>query len=367
MNPEFNRVVIVGVGLIGGSLGMALCRRGLAREVVGTGSDPENLRLALELGAIHRFAVPPAGAVAGADLVIIATPVSITVPVLLEILPHLTEGTVVTDVGSTKGEVVREAERAVRPGISFVGGHPMSGSEVTGVRGADPYLFENAFYIITPTPRTPAAALDAVRKLAAGVGARVLEMDPEEHDWAVSAVSHLPHLVAAALVNTVARAPGSERALPLAAGGFRDTTRLASSSPSMWRDIFISNRRQVLKMLRHFKEELSLFEDMLLAGDGEKIQDWLACASQVRAGIPAKTRGYLPELHDLVLTVPDRPGAINGFTRHLLEAGINISDIAILRVREGEGGTIRVGLATREEQEKAVQLLREQGYTVFKR
>ena len=211
MKPEFNRVVIVGVGLIGGSLGMALCRRGLAREVVGTGSEPENLRLALELGAIHRFTVSTAGAVAGADLVIIATPVSATIPVLLELLPHLSGGAVVTDVGSTKGEVVREAERAVRPGISFVGGHPMSGSEKTGVRGADPYLFENAFYIITPTPRTPPAALESVRKLAGGVGARVLEMNPEEHDLAVSAVSHLPHLTAAALVNTAARAPGSGR------------------------------------------------------------------------------------------------------------------------------------------------------------
>ena len=367
MNPEFNRVVIVGVGLIGGSLGMALCRRGLAREVVGTGSEPENLRLALELGAIHRFTVSTAGAVAGADLVIIATPVSATIPVLLELLPHLSGGAVVTDVGSTKGEVVREAERAVRPGISFVGGHPMSGSEKTGVRGADPYLFENAFYIITPTPQTPPGALESVRKLAAGVGARVLEMNPEAHDLAVSAVSHLPHLTAAALVNTAARAPGSEDALPLAAGGFRDTTRIASGSPSMWRDIFISQRKQVVKMLQCFKEELALFEDMLLAGDGKAIQARLEYARQVRSGIPAKTRGYLPALHELVLTVPDRPGAINGFTRHLLEAGINISDIEILRVREGEGGTIRVGLATEEEQEEAVQVLREHGYTVYKR
>ena len=365
MTPEFDRVAIVGVGLIGGSLGMALCRRGLAREVVGTGSGAGNLRLALELGAINSFTLSPAGAVTGADLVIIATPVSATIPALLELLPHLTPGTVVTDVGSTKGEVVREGERAVTPGISFVGGHPMSGSEKTGVQGADPYLFENAFYVITPTPQTSPGALSYVRKLAGGVGARVIEMEPEAHDRAVSAVSHLPHLIAAALVNTVARSPGSENALPLAAGGFRDTTRIASGSPSLWRDIFISNRRQALGMLQYFKKELDLFEDMLLAGDGRAIETWLDCARQARSEIPSKTRGYLPVLHELVLTVPDRPGAINGFTLHLLKAGINISDIEILRVREGEGGTIRVGLATEEEREKAVRVLREQGYPVY--
>ncbi len=367
MNPEFGRVTIVGVGLIGGSLGMALCRRGLAREVVGTGSQPADLRLALEMGAIHRFTCSTAGAVAGAGLVIIATPVSATIPVLLELLPHLSEGAVVTDVGSTKGEIVREVERAVTSGISFIGGHPMAGSEETGVRGADPYLFENAFYVLTPTPKTHPGALEAVGKMAAGVGARVIEMDPERHDLAVSAVSHLPHLLAAALVNTVARMPGSEGALPLAAGGFRDLTRISSSSPSMWRDIFISNRKQVLNMIRQFREELVLFENMLLERDGKAVQARLDYARQVRSGLPAKTKGYLPHLYEVVLTVPDQPGVINGFTLHLSKAGINISDIEILRVREGEGGTIRVGFATEEEQEGAVQALREQGYTVYKK
>ena len=204
-----------------------------------------------------------------------------------------------TDVGSTKGEVVREAERAVRPGISFVVATPCPDRE-NWCRGADP-IYSKTLLHYYPDPQAPPGALESVRKLAAG-GARVLEMNPEAHDLAVSAVSHLPHLTAAALVNTAARAPGSEDALPLAAGGFRDTTRIASGSPSMWRDIFISNRKQVLKMLQCFKEELALFEDMLLAGDGKAIQARLEYARQVRSGIPAKTRGYLPALHELVLT-----------------------------------------------------------------
>ncbi|MDD2554654.1 MAG: prephenate dehydrogenase/arogenate dehydrogenase family protein, partial [Desulfotomaculaceae bacterium] len=176
MNPDFKRVTIIGVGLIGGSLGMSLRNRGLAGEVVGAGSCVENLRLAVELGAVDRYASSPAEGVAGADLVIIATPVGATLPVLGGILPHLAPGAVVTDVGSTKAEVVRAAENMLPPGISFVGGHPMAGSEHNGVEGADPYLFENAFYLITPTSNTKPAALKKVKKLAVGVGAKVVEI-----------------------------------------------------------------------------------------------------------------------------------------------------------------------------------------------
>lgn len=367
MNPDFHRVAIIGVGLIGGSLGMAACARGLAVEVVGVGPRAESLSLALELGAIHRAAPSMAEGVAGADLVIIATPVSATLKILEEISPLLDPGTVVTDVGSTKSGIVRQAEAVLPQGVSFVGGHPMAGSEQAGVRGADPYLFENAFYLITPTPNTSPEALTAVKKLAAGVGARVVELDPERHDLAVAAVSHLPHLLAATLVNTVTRMPESAEVLPLAAGGFRDTTRIASGSPVMWRDIFAENREQVLDMVRRFRAELDRFAELIDLGNSEAVTDSLTFAREARAVLPARTKGYLPCLYEVVVTVPDRPGVIAGFTAHLARAGINISDIEILRVREGEGGTIRLGFASGEEQEDALQVLREKGYPVRKR
>jgi prephenate dehydrogenase len=367
LSPEFKRVAILGVGLIGGSLGMALCSRRLAGEVVGAGSSPENLQLAVELGAIHRYTASPADSVTGAEIVVIATPISATIPVLQEVLPYLDPGTVITDVGSTKAGIVLEAERAVGSSLSFVGGHPMAGSDLAGVRGADPYLFENAFYIITPTTSTPPQALAKVRRLAEGVGARVIEMEPERHDLAVAAVSHLPHLLAATLVNTVARLPGSEAMLPLAAGGFRDMTRIASSSAVMWRDIFATNKDQVIKVIRSFRSELDSFEDMVAAGDRGAIQDCLEQARMVRSTIPSRTKGYLPRLFEIVLTVPDRPGVIADFAGHLAEVGINICDLEILRVRDGEGGTIRVAFAAEEERDDALWVLREKGYTVRER
>ena len=222
MNPDFNRVAIIGVGLIGGSLGMSLRKNELVGEVVGVDSCVDNLHLAVELGAIDQYAASPAAGVAGADLVIIATPVGATILILHEIWPYLASGAVVTDVGSTKTKVVQEAENMLPPGISFIGGHPMAGSEHNGIKGADPYLFENAFYLITPTTNSKPVALKKVKRLVAGIGAKVVEIEPEKHDLAVAAVSHLPHLLAASLVNTVVNLPESESILPLAAGGFRD-------------------------------------------------------------------------------------------------------------------------------------------------
>jgi len=367
LNPEFERVTIVGVGLIGGSLGMALCRRGLAKEVIGTGSRLKNLSTAVEMGAVHRFVLSPAEGVTGADLVVIATPVSATIPVLKNILPYITPGAVITDVGSTKAVINEQAEKLLPDGVSFVGGHPMAGSEQAGVRAADPYLFENAYYLITPGAGSPPSALETVKKLAEGVGARVVEMEPELHDLAMAAVSHLPHMLAATLVNTVAGMPDSERFLPLAAGGFRDTTRVASGNPVIWRDIFRTNRSYVLEVLRFFKAELEYFESLITNGKEEAVRNNLERAREVRSGLSYRTKGYLPCLFELVVTVPDRPGVIAGFTTHLAEAGINISDIEILRVREGEGGTIKLAFTAEKERDAAVQVLRGKNYTVQKK
>ncbi|MBE3584588.1 MAG: prephenate dehydrogenase [Thermoanaerobacter sp.] len=363
----FDRVVIIGVGLIGGSLGLALRRRSLARRVIGVDKNPENLRLAMESGAVHETTCDPAGAVRGSELVVIATPVGETTSVLKQLRNYLSFGAVVTDVGSTKVEVCTRAAEMMPPGTWFVGGHPMAGSEYSGMAGADPYLFENAFYIITPFPDTPARAVERVKLLAAGVGARVVRMTPEQHDRAVAAVSHVPHLVAAALVNTLVEMPGGEDFLPLGAGGFRDTTRVAAGNPLMWRDIFLSNRGAVIEVLACFRQELERLERAISDRREEEILTLLEQASRVRKKIPARMRGYLGSMFEIVVGIPDRPGMIAGIAGLLGEAGINISDIEILRVREGEGGSIRLAFATAAGQEEAVRILRQAGYQVVKR
>jgi len=364
-HPIFKQVTIIGIGLIGGSLGLALCGRNLARQVIGVDPDPENRRLAEERGAAHLLTDAAGEAVRGAELVVLATPVGSIPAVLAEITPHLRPGTVVTDVGSVKKAVVDRAAAAMPSGVFFVGGHPMAGSERSGMAGADPYLFENAYYIITPAPEVPEEALQRVYALATGVGARVVRMNAEEHDRAVAAVSHLPHLTAAALVNTLAALPAREKFLPLAAGGFRDTTRVAAGNAAVWRDIFLTNRQAVLDVLAVFHRQVMLLEEAVAAEDMRTITALLEQAGRVRRSLPARARGYLPPLFELVVTVPDRPGMIAEVAGPPGRAGINIADIEILRVREGEGGTIRLAFATENERDQAAAILKQNGIQVL--
>lgn len=363
----FKKVVIAGLGLIGGSLGMALCGRGLAEKVYGLERSPEALRAAVECGAVHEGSTDPGEAVAGAEIIVLAAPLAANKKLLREITPLLPAGAVVTDVGSVKGEIVKLAGRLLFPPVFFVGGHPMAGSERQGIAGADPYLFENAFYILTPQPGLPDWVLKKMRTLVEGVGARVIELTPEEHDSAVAALSHLPHLVACALVNSLSTLPEKERFLPLAAGGFRDTTRIAMSNPLLWKEIFLSNRELILVALRSFQTELNRLEEALQKEAGEEILMLLQRAREVRKSVPAKTKGYLPVLYEILVTIPDRPGTLAGVTGVLAKEGINIADVEILRVREGEGGTVRIGFASEKEQEEAVRALRKAGVQVVRR
>ncbi|MHB8157155.1 MAG: prephenate dehydrogenase/arogenate dehydrogenase family protein, partial [Desulfocucumaceae bacterium] len=259
------------------------------------------------------------------------------------------------------------SEALLPAGSFFIGGHPMAGSEIEGITGADPYLFENAFYILTPGEDTPGHCLNSLIKLVEGIGSRPILMEPVEHDLSVAAVSHLPHLVAATLVNCLFDLPGNEKISILAAGGFRDTTRIAAGSPDMWRDIFITNQTSILKALNSFRDRLDEFQQAIEGQNQQKIYEVLFRAKNLKSGIPAKRKGYLPALWEIVVTVPDRPGVIGEIAIILGGSGINISDIEILRVREGEGGTIRIAFASQKEQDTAALLLSNSGIPVKKR
>ncbi len=364
----FKKVVIIGVGVIGGSLGMALISRQLAEKVIGVDSDQTNLQLAVEFNAIHEGTTDINTTVSDADLVVVSTPVGAMLKIIKTVGQCASKGCIVTDVGSTKEKIVKEAEKLLPTGVHFIGGHPMTGSELAGVRGADRYLFENAVYVLTPTNNTDDKAIEKFRLMIEAVGAKVIEKNPDEHDLMVAAISHLPHLAATSLVNTVGELDKEhEGLLMLAAGGFRDTTRVASGHPLMWRDICITNKENIIKVLDRYMAALSDVRALIDKCDDFGLQKDFEQAKELRNNIPSRMRGYLPLIYEIVATVPDKPGAIGNLAGILGNQNININDIEILRVREGEGGTIRLAVGSQNEQEDAIHLLRANGIIAKKR
>ena len=289
---HFEKVSLIGVGLLGGSLGMALRRRQLAREVWGLVRREAGLTECLEAGAADFTTLKVEHAVRDADLVVLCTPVGQMRALLESCLPYLAPGTLVTDVGSVKGTLVAGLEAPVRKaGGVFVGSHPIAGSERTGVAHGREDLFEDAVCVVTPTPDTPADAVHRVEELWRSVGARPLRLDPGVHDELLSRASHLPHLVAAALVQAVLR-PGlpPEQAL-LCATGFRDTTRVASGSVEMWRDIVVQNRDCLARVLAEFVESLNAVRRAIEAGDVAAIEQFLEIAKNQRDAWQGRTPG----------------------------------------------------------------------------
>lgn len=278
------RLCIVGLGLLGGSVARAARERGLAREIVAVGRRASSLEPALRAGVVDRATTDLAAGAAEADFCLLATPVATLEAQLGGVWAALPARALVTDVGSTKGRIVEAAERlaAGRP-LAFVGGHPMAGSERAGFAEARADLFEGATVILTPTERTPAHAVASVRGFWEALGGRVTVLDPTTHDRAVAAVSHLPHLVADALVDAVLRMDPAF--LDVAARGFRDTTRIAASSPEIWREIFQDNRAALAEAVAAFRKSLDHLEGVLAAGDAAAVEVELARIKQARESL----------------------------------------------------------------------------------
>jgi len=281
---QLGKVVIFGVGLIGGSFALALKRAGLAKHVVGVGRSRANMEKALRLGVIDEACDDAAQAVPGADLIMLALPVGQMRRVMRELAPRLEPHTMVTDAGSTKQDVVAFARECLGAHLArFVPAHPVAGGEQSGVGAASSELFVNKNVVVTPLARTDGKALKRVKDLWKACGARVRQMTPRQHDETFAAVSHLPHLLAYALMDTIAAKPNAAKLFNYAASGFRDFTRIAGSSPEMWRDIAMANRKILLKELAAYQKQLSRIAGLMRKSDGTALEEIFTRARSARA------------------------------------------------------------------------------------
>ncbi len=280
---QFQKISIIGVGLLGGSIGLAVKRHRLAREVAGYVRRASSLKDCERAAAVDYATTDLLAAVSNSDLVILCTPLAQMRSLAQQFLPALKRGAIVTDVGSVKAEVVRELDSLLKKnGAHFVGSHPMAGAEKTGVLAARENLFENAVCVLTPTKKSNAAAVRKLDLFWKSLGARTLRLDAAQHDLLVSRSSHLPHVVAATLAGLVLNPAAVKTQAGLCATGFRDTTRIASGSPEMWRDITLANRKNISQSVDAFITELKKFQSALKSGGADAVENFFASAKSRR-------------------------------------------------------------------------------------
>jgi len=360
MEQDIRTVTVVGVGLIGGSLCAALNRKGVTVHGVSSG---ETLEKARDMGIIHRgFEYDRmAEALKESGMVFVCTPLFDIGDRLQLIFESAERGTIVTDAGSTKAVICARAEQESRRGVYFVGGHPMAGSERRGVDHANPYLFYDAVWVLSPLQSTPKKVIRALSSLISSLGANVMVLPPEVHDRIAASVSHLPQLIAVSLINYLAE-KNDDLFRNLAAGGFRDMTRIASSSYSIWRDIIETNRYEIRQALGDFQ---GVLENLLLNLENDHLlEEAFSSAKRERETIPRYSKGFLTPLKDIRVSVRDRPGELAKITGIISYHGINVKDIEIVTIREGEGGILRLGFALKTEARRAVEILEGIGYDV---
>lgn len=358
MKPLFSKVGIFGIGLLGGSVALGMRERFLAEEIHAYDPDPGALEDALALQVVDKVHASLGDWVSELDLGVLAAPVGVLVNEGRKLARFSGPHTLWIDVGSVKGPVV-EALTGVLP--NFVGSHPMAGSEKAGVEAAHAGLLQNAVWVITPHRNTDPTALAKVHGLVQNLGAYPLEIAPELHDRLVARISHLPYLLAVGLNRLVAQDPHQDLLMFLAAGGFRDLTRVASGSPRMSRDMVVANKEALREAIEDLRAVMLELENQLEAP--EALLETALEAKRTRDSLPIVKRSLLPVMNELVVQVPDKPGQIATVSTALGNAGVNIKNFEVLAIRD-EGGAIRMGFATPEEREEARLILEGIGYKV---
>lgn len=353
------KIAVLGVGLIGGSIGMA-ARQRFGAEVAGFDADPSTLSDAVKAGVIDVAARSLEEACEDAEVIFCAAPVGALRELVPAALAAAGEDAVVTDVGSTKREIVAAVDGEER----FIGGHPLAGAETAGLAGARPELFEGARWYLTPTDRSSGVLYDRLQRVIANLGARPEAIEAETHDRVMARISHLPHVFANALVEGVSGGPeASDGRLPEAGPSLRDATRVAGSNPGIWADIYASNREALAESIDDAIARLHAAADLIRSGDVDALGTWQAEAGEKRRALLEATPGAGP-LRELRVLLPNRPGAMAELALALGRVGVNIEDMALYPAQDMSSGSVTLWVAGEEQADRAAELARELGHTV---
>lgn len=358
MKSKIENISILGLGLIGGSIAKAL--KNSSRSFLISAFDvPEVLEKAIAQKVIDTKLKNPEESI-NSDLIFLCLPLETNLKYFKTIAPLLKENTILTDVSGVKLVFQKEWAKLNSRGI-YIGGHPMSGKELGGFDNSDPLLFENAVYIVTEDLIQNPELTD-FKEIIELLGANILHIPAKQHDVIAASVSHLPQLLAVALVNTAGLKTDNYNFLDLAAGGFRDMTRIASSDFNIWDSVINRNKNQILTALEEFENELKNVKKWITDNDEKSMSNYFNLARKSRDEIPKNSKGFLTPVHDVFIFVKDEPGVISKISTKLYEAKINIKDIELLKIREGNGGTFRFAFATKEIAESAKLLLGDLGF-----
>ncbi len=350
-------VLVIGLGLIGGSIALAL-QKAPQTKIYGYDALPQTRELAKTLKVVHEIVENPIEVADKMDFIIFGTPVSATLKWMEQLKDWvLKKDVIVSDTGSTKALIMKKAEELKGMGITFIGGHPMAGSHKSGVTAAKPYLFENAYYMLTPFENESAKNIEKLDNLLKYTLGKLVKVDAIEHDHMTAVVSHFPHIVAASLVHQLqlenAQLPMTRS---LAAGGFRDITRIASSNPILWRDITIQNRGELIDQLNQWMAEMGRVKSLLEDGNVDMIEQYFAVAKEVRDALPTSS-GALFVPYDLYVDIPDYPGVISEVTGYLAEDNISITNIRIVETREDVFGILVISFSSADDRERAAKCI----------
>ena len=347
-------VVIIGLGLIGGSIGLSILQENPNAVVTGFDINLKEMRLAQAMNAITHESVNLRHEVEKADVVFLCTPVLQTEQLIEQLSTwSLKPDVIVTDVGSTKHQIMDKAQALTDAGYAFIGGHPMAGSHKSGVAASKVFLFENAFYLLTPGKNVSQSKIDSLTEWLIGTKAKFLLVDPKEHDEIAGMVSHFPHIVASSLVHQVKKVHSTQPLISrLAAGGFRDLSRIASSDPTMWRDITMHNVEVLKELLQNWQKEMTEVIKLLDNGDGDGMYHYFDEAKRFRDNMPILQKGALPSFYDLFVDIPDYPGVISEITGYLAKEEISIVNIRIMETREDIYGVLAISFQTDEDRKR---------------
>ena len=367
LNMKFNKVGFIGLGLIGGSIAKKMKADHPDIHIYATAHHEETVKEAYREGLIDNDTLLPLTAFHDCDVIFLCAPVQRNLDYLLELKDIIQKDCYITDVGSTKTEI---HEEVIRLGLeaNFIGGHPMTGSEKTGILAADKTLLENAYYIITPTAITPQSDVEDFREFVRSLGSIPLILDYKTHDYSTAAISHLPHMIAYSLVNLVQQIDDDNETMKsIAAGGFKDITRIASSSPVMWQNICASNRQQILVLMDKYTALLSRLRSYIEASNEQALLDFFQSAKDYRDSLSLPSIKTESTYYELFVDLPDETGGIAKVSRILADAGISIKNIGIVNNREFEEGILHISFADEKARSTAKELLDAQGYTTHLR